>query len=47
MNILGINGSVGWDGNISSIGEQDYWVHGSGATLFIFFIIFSTSSFTK
>ena len=35
MNILGINGSVGWDGNISSIGEQDYWVHGSGATLFI------------
>ena len=35
MNILGINGSVGWDGNISSIGEQDFWVHGSGATLFI------------
>jgi len=35
MNILGINGSIGWDGNISSIGEQDFWVHGSGATLFI------------
>lgn len=35
MNILGLNGAIGWDGNISSVGEQDYWVHGSGATLFI------------
>jgi len=35
MNILGINGSVGWDGNIGVINGQDYWVHGSGATLFI------------
>ena len=35
MNILGINGSIGWDGNISmalpEFGEM--WVHGSGATL--------------
>jgi len=35
MNILGICGSVGWDGNIpydiSNMG--DLWVHGSGATL--------------
>ena len=38
MNILGINGSIGWDGNISMgfvppIG--DFWVHGSGATLIL------------
>ena len=35
MNILGINGSIGWDGNIpyevDNVG--DMWVHGSGATL--------------
>ena len=35
MNILGINGALGWDGNIpydvGSLG--DLWVHGSGATL--------------
>ena len=35
MNILGISGSVGWDGNISmflpNLGEA--WVHGSGAAL--------------
>ena len=35
MNILGICGSIGWDGNIpydiSNMG--DLWVHGSGATL--------------
>jgi carbamoyltransferase len=35
MNILGINGSIGWDGNIAmplpEFGEM--WVHGSGATL--------------
>lgn len=35
MNILGISGSVGWDGNISTflpnLGEA--WVHGSGAAL--------------
>ena len=35
MNILGINGSIGWDGNIGFLDGQDYWVHGSGATLFI------------
>ena len=35
MNILGINGSIGWDGNIGFLIGQDYWVHGSGATLFI------------
>ena len=35
MNILGINGSIGWDGNIGFVGGKDYWVHGSGATLFI------------
>jgi len=35
MNILGINGSIGWDGNIGYVDGQDYWVHGSGATLFI------------
>jgi len=38
MNILGINGSIGWDGNIPMgligvDGAQDFWVHGSGATL--------------
>ena len=34
MNILGINGSIGWDGNISySTNLGDFWVHGSGATL--------------
>jgi carbamoyltransferase len=35
MNILGINGSIGWDGNISmSLPEfGEMWVHGSGATL--------------
>lgn len=39
MNILGINGALGWDGNIadpqfiSGMG-LDFWVHGSGATLF-------------
>ena len=35
MNILGISGALGWDGNIPyelpEIG--DLWVHGSGATL--------------
>ena len=35
MNILGICGAIGWDGNIpyeiSELG--DFWVHGSGATL--------------
>ena len=31
MNILGINGAIGWDGNILDIGIC--WVHGSGATL--------------
>ena len=31
MNILGINGSLGWDGNISDFIK--HWVHGSGATL--------------
>ena len=35
MNIIGINGSIGWDGNISmalpEFGEM--WVHGSGASL--------------
>ena len=35
MNILGINGSIGWDGNIGFLIGQDYWVHGSGATLFV------------
>ncbi len=35
MNILGIAGAVGWDGNWSMINDVDYWVHGSGATLFI------------
>jgi len=38
MNILGINGSIGWDGNIGFLTDfthQDYWVHGSGATLFV------------
>jgi len=37
MNILGINGSIGWDGNINMISTHmdDMWVHGSGATLFI------------
>ena len=37
MNILGISGSVGWDGNISmflpNLGEA--WVHGSGAALVV------------
>lgn len=35
MNILGIAGAIGWDGNWSMINDVDYWVHGSGATLFI------------
>jgi len=35
MNILGINGALGWDGRIEYVGGQDFWVHGSGATLFI------------
>ena len=37
MNILGINGSIGWDGNINMLHTHmdDMWVHGSGATLFI------------
>lgn len=35
MNILGLNGSIGWDGNIPLIIlDGDMWVHGSGATLF-------------
>ena len=35
MNILGISGSIGWDGNIPFVSGNlgDYWVHGSGATL--------------
>ena len=35
MNILGICGSIGWDGNISINPELigDLWCHGSGATL--------------
>ena len=37
MNILGINGAIGWDGNIpmpiDEFGEM--WVHGSGATLVV------------
>jgi len=40
MNILGITGSIGWDGNISFTKESnftlgDMWVHGSGATLVV------------
>lgn len=35
MNILGLNGSLGWDGRIEYVKDQDFWVHGSGATLFI------------
>jgi len=35
VNILGISGSIGWDGNWSMIHDRDYWVHGSGATLII------------
>ena len=35
MNILGLNGSFGWDGRIEYVGSQDFWVHGSGCTLFI------------
>jgi len=35
MNILGINGAVGWDGNIPYMFDNlgDFWIHGSGATL--------------
>ena len=35
MNILGICGSIGWDGNIPYVLDDlaDFWVHGSGATL--------------
>jgi len=35
MNILGIYGAIGWDGNIPYIVERmgNFWVHGSGATL--------------
>ena len=35
MNILGISGALGWDGNITNVlGDAgDPWVHGSGATL--------------
>ena len=35
VNILGISGSIGWDGNWSMINDVDYWVHGSGSTLFV------------
>ena len=37
MNILGINGSIGWDGNIPFVlgNLGDFWVHGSGATLIV------------
>ena len=37
MNILGICGAIGWDGNIPyGLGDlEDFWVHGSGATLVI------------
>ena len=35
MNILGLNGSLGWDRRIEYVKDQDFWVHGSGATLFI------------
>jgi carbamoyltransferase len=31
VNILGVSGSIGWDGNISDFSR--FWVHGSGATL--------------
>ena len=36
MNILGLCGSIGWDGNIPFFVEElnsDFWIHGSGATL--------------
>mgnify|MGYP001182926060 CR=1 FL=1 len=38
MNILGISGAIGWDGNEhvatdEKVQKKDYWVHGSGATL--------------
>ena len=36
MNILGLCGSIGWDGNIPFFVEglnSDFWIHGSGATL--------------
>jgi len=35
MNILGITGAIGWDGNIPSdwLLHGDFWVHGSGVTL--------------
>jgi carbamoyltransferase len=37
MNILGIYGAIGWDGNIAYDIKHlcDFWVHGSGATLII------------
>lgn len=36
MNILGVNGALGWDGNIAeTVNNTEYWVHGSGATLFM------------
>ena len=34
MNILGINGAIGWDGNELYSGESN-WIHGAGATLII------------
>ena len=38
MNVLGITGAIGWDGNIPAAMWDcdifgDFWVHGSGATL--------------
>jgi len=38
MKILGLNGAIGWDGNIPHMFQSnfmDLWVHGSGATLIV------------
>ena len=38
MKILGLNGAIGWDGNIPHMFQSDFmdlWVHGSGATLIV------------
>ena len=49
MNILGISGSVGWDGNISmflpNLGEA--WVHGAGAALVVGPWLWSINRVTK
>jgi carbamoyltransferase len=35
MNVIGVYGAFGWDGNKSSFTEENIWVHDAGVSLFV------------